>query len=95
MNRINKSDIVKTITSKTKLSKSQANECVKVVLETVIKSLSKGDIVSFLGFGTFFVKKRGAHVGRNMKTGEAVKIPAHKIVRFLIGRRLREAISKK
>ena len=33
--------------------------------------------------------KRGARRGRNLRTGETLKIPATKAVRFKIGKRLR------
>jgi DNA-binding protein HU-beta len=41
-------------------------------------SLKKGEMVTLVGFGTFYVRKRQARAGRNPRTGEALKIAAAK-----------------
>ena len=65
-----------------------------LVLETITKTLAKGDEVVFVGFGSFKVKKRSARTGRNPKTGAVLKIPARKVPHFSAGKKLKEAISK-
>ncbi|MEM1973514.1 MAG: HU family DNA-binding protein, partial [Thermoplasmata archaeon] len=45
-----------------------------------------------VGFGTFSVTKRKPRKGRNPKTGEEVKIPATKSLKFTPGKAFKEAI---
>lgn len=63
-------------------SKRAAEDAVNAVLEAIAKGVKKDDSVQLIGFGTFKVKKRAARMGRNPKTGEAMKIKASKTVGF-------------
>ena len=60
-------------------SKRAAEESVAAVLEAIAKGVKKDGAVQLIGFGTF---KRAARMGRNPKTGEAMKIKASKTVGF-------------
>ena len=53
----------------------------------------KGDMVTLVGFGTFYVGKRAARTGRNPRTGEAIKITASKVPRFRAGKALKDAVN--
>jgi DNA-binding protein HU-beta len=46
-----------------------------------------------IGFGTFKVAKRKARTGRNPKTGEALKIKAKSVPKFVAGKGLKDAVS--
>ena len=63
-------------------SKRAAEDAVAAVLEAIAKGVKKDEVVQLIGFGTFKVKKRAARMGRNPKTGEAMKIKASKSVGF-------------
>ncbi len=91
---MNKADLVKILAKKYDLSQSKINDIVSTILESITKSLSKSESVAFVGFGTFNVKKRLARIGRNPQTGETLKIPAKKIVRFTVGKGLKDAVKK-
>jgi nucleoid DNA-binding protein len=45
-----------------------------------------------LGFGTFSVMARYQREGRNPRTGEKIKIPASKVVKFKAGKTFSEKI---
>ena len=64
------------------LSASNANTVLDTVLDTVRKLTVKEGKLSFVGFGTFSVKKRAARQGRNPLTQEKIKIPAKKVAVF-------------
>lgn len=87
-----KKDFVASVAEKTGLSKNAANKAVDAVLETITEALSKGDKVSFVGFGTFEVSERAARTGRNLQTGESITIPATKVGKFKAGASLKKAI---
>ena len=92
---MNKQELIKSLAKKFELSNVKADEVVKYILESITASLAKNKPVAFIGFGTFSVKKRSARNGRNPKTGEILKIPARKVIRFSVGKTLKEAINKK
>lgn len=90
---MNKNELIDGIASRTGSSKAEAGRAVKVVIEVISDALKKGDSVSLLGFGTFEVRKRVAHAGRNPKTGEALKIKAKKLPAFKAGAALKAAVN--
>ncbi len=63
-------------------TKRAAEEALSAVLDSIAKGVKKDKKVQIIGFGTFEVKKRAARMGRNPKTGEAMKIAASKSVGF-------------
>lgn len=90
---MNKNEFIDGIASRTGSSKAEAGRAVKAVIEVISDALEKGDSVSLLGFGTFEVRKRAAHAGRNPKTGEALKIKAAKVPAFRAGATLKAAVN--
>jgi len=77
-------------------SKAAAERAVNAVLEAIEAGLQKDGEVQLIGFGTFRVKDRPAREGRNVKTGEKIKIKASKTVAFKVGAALKaNATTKK
>ena len=81
---MNKTELVESIQSTLgkDATKRCAEESLAAVLECIAKGVKKDGKVQLIGFGTFEVKKRAARMGRNPKTGEAMKIKASKTVGF-------------
>jgi len=73
-------------------SKKKAEEAVTCVLDTITKTLKKGQSVTLVGFGTFSVGRRKARIGRNPQTGKEIKIPAKKVPKFSPGKALKNAV---
>jgi len=74
------------------ISKSQASKVLKSVIESIEGALAKGDKVSLVGFGTFYVARRAARMGRNPATGAAIQISAANIPKFKPGKKLKDAV---
>ena len=70
-----------------------AESALKAALDGIKKALKKNDKVTLVGFGTFSVSKRKARMGRNPRTGEALKIKARNIPKFSAGRELKDAVN--
>jgi len=87
-----KDDIIEAIVKKTGVSKTQAAECMSVLLEEITKSLSRGEEVVLTGFGKFKVAQRKEREGRNPKTGETIKIAAKNAPVFKPGTVLKDAV---
>ena len=63
-------------------------------VEAVKIALKKGDMVTLVGFGSFYVGERAARTGRNPRTGDTIKIKAAKVPKFRAGKGLKDAINK-
>ncbi len=83
---MNKAELVETITKATKLTKTQVEKVLDSTLDTIKKSVKKGDDVKLVGFGTFAKGKRKARKGRNPQTGKIITIPACNYPKFKAGR---------
>jgi DNA-binding protein HU-beta len=90
---MNQSELVDKVVQKTTLTQSAAAEAVKAVVQAVLESLVAGEPVRVFGLGTFNVAARSARDGRNPQTGESIKIPASKAVRFHAGKTVKDALN--
>ena len=86
---MNKQELIDAVAAQTGASKAQTGETLDTLLEVIKKAVSKGDAVQLIGFGSFGSGKRAARTGRNPKTGETIKIPAAKTVKFTAGKAFR------
>ena len=76
---MNKTELIEHIATQADISKAAANRALEAFFGAVKTTLKKGNDVSLVGFGTFAVAKRAARVGRNPRTGAAIKIKAAKV----------------
>ena len=88
---MNKTDLVNEV-AKVVSTKKEAQAAVDCVFSTITKALKKKDTVALAGFGTFKVAQRKARKGRNPGTGEEIKIKAKKVVKFVSGKALKQAV---
>ena len=91
---MNKSQLVESIAKKSGLTNKDSAAAVNAFLESVKESLSKGEAVTLIGFGSFLVRDRAARSGRNPRTGKVVEIPAVKVPAFKAGKPLKDAVNK-
>lgn len=87
-----KADLIEKVAKDTRLSRASAGRVLDTVIDGISKTLRKGHKVTLVGFGTFSVSKRKARIGRNPRTGAAIKIPARKAPKFTAGKGLKDAV---
>jgi DNA-binding protein HU-beta len=92
---MNKSQLIEAVASDSGLTKVDSSRAIESLLDTVSRTLKKGDEVTITGFGKFSVVKRAARQGVNPRTGERVKIKASKAPKFSPGATLKQAVSPK
>ena len=68
---------------------------VNTIFEEITDALANGDRVELRGFGAFSVKTRGARVGRNPRTGEAVSVDQKNLPLFKTVKLLRDRLNGK
>ena len=89
-----KSEFVEQVASKSGLSRRDSTKAVDAFLESITDALSRGESVSFTGFGKFSAQQRGARQGVNPRTGEKVTIEAATVPKFSAGSSLKSALKK-
>ena len=79
---MNKSQLINELAEQSSLSKVEVKRLVDSLFGTIEKKLQEGEKVVISGFGVFSAIEVAERVGRNPRTGESVKIPARRSVRF-------------
>lgn len=91
-----KSSLIEKIHVKTDYRVSQIKEIVELFLQEMSNSLIEGRSVEFRGFGVFSVNIRKARKNvRNPRTGEMLSMEDSKVVRFKVGKNLKDAVKNK
>lgn len=89
---MNKAAIVDAVYEAIGGTKTNAELAVDTVIESIVKTLKKGDEVSIAGLGIFSAKTRAARTARNPRTGESVSVPAMKVPKFRAAKALKDAV---
>ena len=87
-----KAQLVAKLAEEGGVSRKQADDLLTGLIETVIKTVKKGESVKIPGLGIFRLRKMKARMGRNPQTGEAIKIPARKKVGFSVAKTFKETV---
>ena len=90
---MNKVELVNTLAAKTGQTKRTSEEMLDAILDTIKDTVSDGDKVTLVGFGTFAMSERSARRGRNPRTGDTIDIPAKKVPRFVPGKDFKDAVA--
>lgn len=90
---MNKTELIEHIAKHADISKASATRALESTIDAVTTTLKNGDSVSLVGFGTFAVGERAARVGRNPRTGVALKISSAKVPKFRPGKALKDALN--
>lgn len=73
-------------------TKALSAEAVDALFAAIRDSLSRGNAVTIVGFGTFLPAERKARDGHNPRTGEKMRIAATVSVRFRPGAALKRMV---
>lgn len=90
---VNKSELIDAIAKHADISKAAAGRALDATVNSIANSLKKGDIVTLVGFGSFFVGRRTARSGRNPRTGDEIQIEAARVPKFRAGKALKDALN--
>ena len=90
---MNKADLIDNVAERLGHSKRDVTDIVDAFLLETKKAVAKGNKVAVAGFGVFESTARKARIGRNPRTGEAVKIKATKLPKFRPGAEFKGVVS--
>lgn len=88
-----KAEFVSLAASKAGLTKKDTELALDSFLESISEVLTKGDSVTFVGFGTFSTTLRAARTAKVPSTGKEIKVPAKQAVKFKVGKNLKDAVA--
>ena len=91
---MNKADLIAAAAEKAEVSKKDTEAVLNALTSTIIETVSKGEAVQLIGFGTFDVAERGERTGRNPQTGEEMTIKASKNPKFKAGKAFKNSVNK-
>ena len=87
-----KTQLITHLADKTELPKKKVSELMDELLTVAYKEAKKEHGFTFPGLGKLVVTKRAARTGRNPQTGEPIKIPAKKALKFRIAKNAKDAV---
>jgi DNA-binding protein HU-beta len=91
----NKAELIEITAKEADISKAAAGKALDAAINAIVKTVSKGDTVTLVGFGTFKSAKRAARTGKNPQTGAALKIAATTVPKFSAGAGFKAAVAGK
>jgi DNA-binding protein HU-beta len=90
---MNKTDLIDHIATTADISKAAAGRALEAAISGITESLRKGDPVTLVGFGSFYVGKRAARSGRDPRTGAEIQIEAALVPKFRAGKGLKDIVN--
>ena len=89
-----KSELIGLLASKqSQLEYRDVELAVKELIEHMSAALADGERIEVRGFGSFSLHYRPPRVGRNPKTGDAVRVPDKHVPHFKPGKELKERVN--
>lgn len=85
-----KSQVLKTLAERTGLTKKEVTAVVEEMVGLAYKQAASGFTVP--GLGKLVLVNRKARMGRNPATGEAIHIPAKRVLKFRIAKAAKDAV---
>ena len=94
MATITKKELVNRISAKTGQTKVVTKQVIQMFLDEIIDELGMGNRLEFREFGVFEIKERAARKAQNPRTLQKVEVPAKRVVKFKVGRMMKERVSQ-
>lgn len=89
---LTKLEVVSEIAETTGNEKKQVTETLNALAQLACKETKKNSSFTIHGVGKLVLVHRKARIGRNPMTGEKIKIPAKKVVKFRIAKSCKDAV---
>ena len=91
-----KAELVSALAAKMNITKTEAERFINAYTETIKDALIDGQEVKIVGFGTFTIQEKAATTARNPRNPqETIEVPAKKVVKFKLSKKLKELFNEK
>lgn len=79
---LNKADLISAVADRTGESKATTERFLGALQDVIIETVAKGEEVRLTGFAAFDSAQRAARQMKNPRTGEAIQVPATRVVKI-------------
>ncbi len=90
--KMTQTQVIKELAGACGVNNKVAKQFILSLGELAVKETKKNGVFIIPGIGRLVRQERKARTGRNPATGEAIKIPAKKVVKFRIAKAVKDAI---
>lgn len=90
--RMTQTQVIQHLSTKTGIGKKEVKSLLTEFSTLAVNETKKKGMFVMPGIGRLVRVERKARTGRNPATGEAIKIPAKKVVKFRIAKAVKDAI---
>jgi DNA-binding protein HU-beta len=90
--RMTQTQLIRGLAEKGEVTNKQSREILTHLSTLAISEVKKNGVFVLPGIGRLVRVDRKARLGRNPATGETIKIPAKKVVKFRVAKAAKDAI---
>ena len=90
--KMSQSQLVKELAGSLEVNNKVARTFIDTFSSIAVRETKKNGVFVIPGIGRLVRVERKARLGRNHATGESIKIPAKKVVKFRVAKSVRDAI---
>ena len=90
--RMTQTHLVRSLAESLEVNNKVARDFLEKLSATAIAEVKKNGVFVLPGIGRLVRQDRKARTGRNPATGETIKIPAKKVVKFRVAKAAKDAI---
>jgi DNA-binding protein HU-beta len=90
--RMTQTQIIRELAEEAQVPTKTVKQILSTFAEMAVRETKKKGLFVVPGLGRLVRQERKARTGRNPATGEAIKIPAKKVVKFRIAKAVKDAI---
>ena len=94
MSTVTKQELVNRIADKTRAKPATVKTVVQQLLDQITAELAHNNRLELRDFGVFEPRTQQARIAQNPRTMEDIQVPAKRVVRFKMGRRMREQMNE-
>ena len=92
MPTITKKVLIDRIAENTNYKKAVVGKVVNSLFDHIVEELGKGNRIELRNFGVFEIRTREPRMAQNPKTLEPVRVDKKKVVKFKVGRLMKNAV---
>ena len=93
---MNKNGLIAEIAERTGASKADIGRTIAAAIRVIRDTVSKGERVSLVGFGTFERKRRNRRIARNPRKPQTpIVVPARDLPWFIPGKEFKEMVARR
>jgi DNA-binding protein HU-beta len=90
--RMTQTAIIRELAETSGISNKVSKQFIEALAALAVRETKKNGVFILPGIGRLVRAERKARIGRNPATGEAIKIPAKKVVKFRLAKSVKDSI---